>query len=386
MSERSRGRRDTLALQRILTDVRAQRRLTGKMSVLARYWHHIRGMPPSEREQVMAALGSQAAWRRLEAHFRRDGVLSESERSVKKTLDRVAAEPARVREVVRQARSGDYRGAAAGAVEILSAEPSAEDAEPAGSGADEVAAQGSEGSRTAGSEPAGSDPDASDPAEPSDVAESLDRVGGDAAAEPELAESESAGLESEAESEPEPQMESEAESEPEPQMESGAESEPEPQMGSGAGMEDEIASEPEPAPEREAASVGPTGSDNHPDREPSGRLTSAADRMAALRTLRKGGGASGGAAERARLLARLGPGWASRRGLTEMIRSLALDSLDEALGLIATLDTDAQRAWCLGDLVQHWPLDDDEIERLLDAAPTAAARRRLQRRVERGAA
>ena len=146
---------------------------------------------------------------------------------------------------------------------------------------------------------------------------------------------------------------------------------PEPQAGS-----EEEHEEPDPVP-LDSANWG---------REEVRELDSAIERMAALRALhRKGSGSAPNAAGRARFLARLGPGWASRRGLTEMIRAGALEDLDEALALIQRLETDVQRTWCLGDLVEHWELGAQEIAAVLAAAPTHAARRRLAGRVARGA-
>ena len=120
------GDREPISLEQILAEVAGQRRLRGKISLLARRWQEVRSLDPRERERVAAALGSQAAWNRLEAYFGRDGTISEAELAVKETLERAAADPGRVREVVRRARSGDYRGAAAGAVEIVAGDAASE--------------------------------------------------------------------------------------------------------------------------------------------------------------------------------------------------------------------------------------------------------------------
>ena len=139
MARRDAGH-EPISLEQIIAEVAGQRRLRGKASVVARRWREVRALDPDERERVAAALGSQAAWRQLEAYFDRDGTISDSERWVKRTFDRLAADPARVREVVSRARSGDYRSAAAGAVEILTEDaieqPGNEDEsiEPAGGG------------------------------------------------------------------------------------------------------------------------------------------------------------------------------------------------------------------------------------------------------------
>jgi len=83
------------------------------------------------------------------------------------------------------------------------------------------------------------------------------------------------------------------------------------------------------------------------------------------------------------LVARLGGGWASRRALSRMIQARALEDLDEALALLAAVDSPVARIWCLGDLLDGWPLAAGEIERVLAAAPSEAARRRLERRIPR---
>ncbi len=92
-------------------------------------------------------------------------------------------------------------------------------------------------------------------------------------------------------------------------------------------------------------------------------------------------GASDGAAGRSALLVSLGGGWASRRALSRMIRARTLDDLDEALLLIRQLARPGQRLWCLADLLEHWELADGQVDRILEQAPTDAARRRLSHRV-----
>ena len=113
-----------------------------------------------------------------------------------------------------------------------------------------------------------------------------------------------------------------------------------------------------------------------------GPTLSATDKLNLLRTLHAdpGYGARLGRSGRAQLLARLGPGWAARRALSELIRGQAVDDLDEALQLAGDLLSDVQNAWCLGDLVQHWALDETELERVLQAARNPAAASRLRGR------
>jgi hypothetical protein len=79
----------------------------------------------------------------------------------------------------------------------------------------------------------------------------------------------------------------------------------------------------------------------------------------------------------------MGLGWAGRRALSAMIRQRAFESLGEVLGLIARLDSPVQQLWCLADLLEYWELDASGRQAVLAAAPTAAGRRRLQRRLQR---
>lgn len=87
-----------------------------------------------------------------------------------------------------------------------------------------------------------------------------------------------------------------------------------------------------------------------------------------------------GGSTRAALVTSLGGGWASRRAVSHMIEKRSLDDLDEALRLIAGLTRPGQQIWCLGDLLEHWDLEAADVERILERAPSAAARRRLAHR------
>ena len=86
-----------------------------------------------------------------------------------------------------------------------------------------------------------------------------------------------------------------------------------------------------------------------------------------------------GRSGRAALLASLGGGWASRRALCTMIGEGVIPSLDEALALVASLARPGQQTGCLADLMARDP-SPAERERVLAAAPTDAARRRLASR------
>jgi hypothetical protein len=74
-------------------------------------------------------------------------------------------------------------------------------------------------------------------------------------------------------------------------------------------------------------------------------------------------------------------GWARRRALLELLRSGSPAAVREALSLIETLGSERDRAWCLGALAEDRPLGASDREALLAAAPSPAARRRMERRL-----
>ena len=88
-------------------------------------------------------------------------------------------------------------------------------------------------------------------------------------------------------------------------------------------------------------------------------------------------------AERLSSLQRVGFGWQGRRALSEMIRSHSVGGPGEALSLICRLESPHHRTWCLGDLVAHWDLQEADLEKVLEAAPSRAAGRRLGNRAAR---
>ncbi len=77
-------------------------------------------------------------------------------------------------------------------------------------------------------------------------------------------------------------------------------------------------------------------------------------------------------------------GWARRRALLDLLRSGAPAALQDALGLVETLGSERDRAWCLGALADERPLNARDREALLAAVPTPAARRRLAGRLGEG--
>jgi hypothetical protein len=74
-------------------------------------------------------------------------------------------------------------------------------------------------------------------------------------------------------------------------------------------------------------------------------------------------------------------GWARRRALVELLRTGAPAALGDALGLVAILGSERDRAWCLGTLAENRTLKPQDREILLAAAPSPAAQRRLERRL-----
>ena len=74
-------------------------------------------------------------------------------------------------------------------------------------------------------------------------------------------------------------------------------------------------------------------------------------------------------------------GWARRRALLELLRSGSPAVFRDALGLVETLGSERDRAWCLGALAEDRPLAGPDRDALLAAVASPAARRRLERRV-----
>jgi hypothetical protein len=72
--------------------------------------------------------------------------------------------------------------------------------------------------------------------------------------------------------------------------------------------------------------------------------------------------------------------WARRRALQAWLEAAPPTDLDESLALIDELGTPSARAWCLGALAGRGNWSDAEWRRIVEAAPTPAARRRLERR------
>lgn len=76
-------------------------------------------------------------------------------------------------------------------------------------------------------------------------------------------------------------------------------------------------------------------------------------------------------------------GWARRRALTELLEAGIPGRTADALALVDTLQSPGDRSWCLGTLVDSRSLSSEERSVLLQAAPTAAGRRRLSQRLDK---
>lgn len=362
-------------LSELLGALAKERSLTGRVRVIGRAWKLLRKLSPAERDKVALRMGSRFVWRRLERTFMNDGQLSEDEAAVGRMLERMGdSDPKQLREMARSLRRGDH-GAAKDMLTrtVLDAlEQEAEDAE--------ISAEHYE--RFAG-------------LEREDVEELAELAGDVADGEASVAEvvKTAAGVLASSLAEPVAERD---EDEREEEPAEAAAPKPSPPRPPAA----KPITRPAPKPKPAAAPSAPPpldwtmpSWDPPPPPEPPAPLAApdpvaaegAIDGVGRLRRLRQLSaedrpGASLGRAGRGRLIASLGGGWASRRALTRMILGRSLDDLDEALGLITGLARPMQQTWCLVDLLEGWDLDADQVARVLAAAPTDAARRRLARR------
>lgn len=74
-------------------------------------------------------------------------------------------------------------------------------------------------------------------------------------------------------------------------------------------------------------------------------------------------------------------GWARRRALVDLIEAGVPERAADVLSLIDALQSPGDRSWCLGTLADARKLSPDERSAVLQAAPTAAGRRRLELRL-----
>lgn len=74
-------------------------------------------------------------------------------------------------------------------------------------------------------------------------------------------------------------------------------------------------------------------------------------------------------------------GWARRRALVDLIEAGVPERTADVLALMDALQSAGDRSWCLGTLADARKLSPEERSALLQAAPTAAGRRRLALRL-----
>jgi hypothetical protein len=355
------------SLEELLRALGRERSLRGRLRVLGRSWQLLRSLSPAERERVAMRVGSRWAWKRLEKSFLRDGELDETEQLVGRVFERLGdSDPAELRRLASLVRSRDRAGAQDLLLMTLR-EALEEEADAGEAGGRETQA------------PAAQPPD-----------EPPERRVPPAAAEPPPERRPPAAAETPSKPPPPRRAGPSPSTEPEPELVDDAAG----VLASSLARPVEAAAEPPPptpvaAPEPPLSALAvppeqrpPFGALGAPreQRAPFGAL-GGAERIRRLRALqREGVAAELGREGRARLVASLGGGWASRRALSHMIAAGALDDLDEALRLVAALARPSQQSWCLADLIEHWPLDEEGRARVLGAAPSDAARLRLARR------
>lgn len=102
--------------------------------------------------------------------------------------------------------------------------------------------------------------------------------------------------------------------------------------------------------------------------------------LARLRALERemGGLRGSGLATISKLLDAFPDGWVRRRALVALISADVPASATQALELIASLDREVDRRWCLGALARRGDLTGDALERSLGLISSPAGRRRLQ--------
>jgi hypothetical protein len=75
-------------------------------------------------------------------------------------------------------------------------------------------------------------------------------------------------------------------------------------------------------------------------------------------------------------------GWARRRALLELMAAGVPERTADALSLVEALQAPRDRSWCLGALADGRTLSADEQTAILQAAPNASGRRRLELRLD----
>jgi hypothetical protein len=384
-------------LEELIKRLEAERGMGRKVRLLAGSWPLLSKLSPKQRERVALAVGSRWAWRNLESMFGHPDKLSDSQIQVKNLFERIGtADPDELRELGKEIKKGGIGGAQSrllGALEHaleenLDAEQHLEspELEPP-----KLTASGTSSQKDAPTPPP------PPPWLPGNMLEELDEPEApyrSPAQKPVAAAAAVAGAtlskEPGSSSSDEPRQDTpkiEADATPESPAPAHGRTEPEEELPTSSPITSETAAPPSDRPDpieetdHTETSVEPVLVEDEPahSRRRETVTLSAVESLHTLQRLSSGKLASS-RTSRAALVGSLGSGWAARRAVSSMIRSHAVADVGEALDLIRSLPKSTQQAWCLGDLLQHWQLDDDARKHVLAAAPTPAAKRRLTQR------
>lgn len=420
-------------LEQLIRRLEAERGMARKVRLLVGSWPLLFELSPQERERVALAVGSRWALRNLEGMFGRAGAPSDSQLKVKAIFESLrGADPEQLRKLGKEIKNGGFAGAQSrllGTLEDalegkIAAEDDSQRPGPVLIDAAETFEPGTSPTRPAVAPPP---PPAWLPAsllEQLDEPDQPDQLDDGDPTQPAAAKAEVAEPGESAEPAVDPERPEVEGTEPTRTMPESSDEEaasafharsgePGEVFGPG-GLEPELdeptelagVAPPTPEPAEPAATAatpaadtsrhelepGPAESAAEPARHEETPQEAPADRrrrdattlspVESLRALRRlsSGETASSRAGRAALVGSLGSGWAARRAVSSIIRLRSATDLEEALALIRRLPTATQRTWCLGDLLQHWQLDEDARERVLAAAPTEAAKGRLARR------
>lgn len=333
------------ALKDLLGELGDARGLRGRLRILARSFELLRNLTPADRERVALEVGSDWAWKQVERTFMKDGRLSEGEQVIRQAFETIgSADPAELRQAARRIRQRDTEGLEQAAIETL--ERILEEDGALSEDAGEV-----------------------------DVAEAPDTIV-DVALSNVATEQEAEGIEQEAAPAEVPAASEPAPPEPAPTTFRRLPNPGQPLSSPAPPKPPRPAAPDRPRPVRREATSPP------PERAPALDFPTSRQRLRALRSLRTPGHAERlGSETRRRWIEGLAGNWAGRRALSAMIKDQAITDVDEALALIALLARDSDKLWCLIDWIETRPVEDADRTRILDAAPTPTARRRLERRI-----
>lgn len=389
-------------LEELIKRLEAERGMGRKVRLLAGSWPLLRELSPQQRERVALAVGSRWAWRNLESMFGHPDELSDNQLQVKNIFEKIrTANPRELRKLGKEIKKGGFAGAQSSLLKAL--EEALEEkvaTEQISESPDLEQPEATEpGTSTQQEVPA---PPPPPPWLPGNMLEELDEseapyrsrarepVAAVAAVTRPTLRREPEGSDS-GQSKPQPRPGA-----PKKEADTTSETPPPARARTEPGIE-ERSSESPITSEAAAGTSGSRGPSDETDEsetsvepalvenDPAASQRREAVTLSAIESLRtlqrlSGGKVAPSRTSRAALVGSLGSGWAARRAVSSMIRSHALGDVDEALALISRLPNPTQRVWCLGDLLQHWQLDDDARRRVLAAAPTQTAKRRLTQR------